>query len=340
MKRVTIKDVAARAGVSTATVSHVINNTRHTEDKTKQAVLQAMSDLGYQVNTLARSLRMGETKTIGLIVPDASNLFFADIARRIEDIGYKNGYSVILCNSDNDLAKQRNYIDTLIAKQVDGAIFISAGESKVGLERLSNSNIPVIVADRVVPLHLADVVLLDNERAGYIGVNHLLELGHKKIACITGPSNLSPSMQRVSGYERALKETGILLRKDFIVMGDFTFQGGNRGMVQLMALEVRPTAVFVLNDMMAIGAVSTARRLGFQVPEDVSIIGFDDIEIASAISPALTTLAQPSRAFAEITTNRLMKKMLHSDQEWENKQFILQANLVVRESTAKLGASK
>ena len=263
-------------------------------------------------------------------------MFFADIARRIENIGYANGYSVILCNSDNDLAKQRNYINTLIAKQVDGTIFISAGEFDEDLERLSNSNIPIVVADRVVPLSLADVVLLDNEDGGYIAVKHLCELGHQKIGCITGPSDVSPSMQREEGYECALREYGLPIRKEFVIPGDFTFKGGSQAMAALLALDDRPSAVFVFNDMMAIGAISTARRLGYQVPKDISIIGFDDIELASAINPALTTIAQPKQEMAEIATSRLIEKMLACDSDWENEQIILKAKLIIRESTAEL----
>jgi LacI family transcriptional regulator len=334
MKRTTMKDVARRAGVSTATVSHVINGTRHVEEPTRQAVIAAMRELGYQPNSIARSLRSGETKTIGLMVPDASNLFFADIARRIENIGYENGYSVILCNSDNDLAKQQEYVNTLIAKQVDGVIFISAGESREDLERLTASGTPVVVADRDVPLHLADVVLLDNEAAGYVAAGHLLDLGHERIACITGPPGVGPSMQRVTGCQRAMAERGLRLDESLILPGDFTIQAGLRGMETLLDRPSPPTAVFVLNDMMAIGAISTARRKGCRVPDDLSVIGFDDIELAPAVNPALTTMAQPVQEMAEIATGRLLEKIHSSDSNWENEQIILSAELVVRESTA------
>jgi LacI family transcriptional regulator len=331
-----MKDVANQAGVSATTVSHVINQTRHVEDATREAVEAAMLELGYQPNSLARSLRSGETKTIGLIVPDGSNLFFADIARRIEDVGYQHGYSVILCNSDNDLKKQRNYINTLIAKQVDGLIFISAGESKEDLQRLADSGIPVVVADRIVPLSLADVVLLENEKAGYVAAKHLTDLGHRCIGCITGPSDVSPSQLRVDGYKRALAEVGEIPRPEQIVSGDFTFKSGASGMEKLLSALPRPTAVFVLNDMMAIGAISKARRMGFSVPEDVSVVGFDDIELASAQTPRLTTMAQPIHEIAEIATRRLIEKMQTESEDWENEQFLLEAKLITRESTRAL----
>lgn len=336
IKNITIKDVAEHAGVSTATVSHVINNTRHVENATRERVLNSMAILGFRLNYLARSLRSGETKTIGLIVPDASNLFFADIARKIENIGYRNGYSVILCNSDNDLAKQRSYINTLIAKHVDGTIFISAGESKEDLEELKNCGIPIVVADRNVPLNLADVVLLDNEKAGYDATKYLIDLGHQLIACITGPLDVSPSFLRVEGYRKALSENQIQVPEGYLVFGDYQFKGGQNAMMQLLEVNPRPTAVFVLNDMMAIGAISSARRMGMKVPEDISIIGFDDIELAIAVNPALTTMAQPIEEIAELATNLLIEKMQGNDEDWHNKEHKLSAKLVIRESTQQL----
>lgn len=336
MPQVTMKDVAESAGVSTATVSHVINGTRFVQKETKQAVLSAMQSLGYQPNSIARSLRSGETKTIGLVVPDASNPFFADISRRIENIGYENGYSVILCNSDNDLKKQRDYVSTLISKQVDGVFFISAGDSRDDLQRLLESGIPVVIADRNMPLELADIVLLDNEEAGYRATEHLIHLGHRRIGCITGPTDISPSMHRVSGFQRALDEYGLTFDKQLVLPGDFSIQSGIRAMGELLDLDPPPTAVFALNDMMAIGAISAAHRKGLQVPEDHSVIGFDDIELASAVEPALTTMAQPLQEIAQKATYRLLEKMNTVGDDWQNEKYVLQATLVVRESTARV----
>ncbi len=336
MRQVTIKDVANQAGVSTTTVSHVINNTRFVAEPTRDAVEKAMSDLGYHPNTLARSLRSGETKTIGLMLPDGSNPFFADMARRIEDMGFKNGYSVILCNSDNDLEKQCSYIDTLIAKQVDGVIFISAGESKEDLQRLANTGTPVVVVDRNIPLSLADMILLDNEQAGYDGAKHLIDLGHSRIALITGPTELAPSHLRESGYRKALREIGVEPAPEHIVQGDFTLKSGSFAMEKLLLSKPLPTAVFALNDMMAIGAMATARRNGYRIPEDFSIIGFDNIELASAIVPSLTTIAQPVGQIAETAVDRLLEKVQLDFSSWENEEIILPAKIIVRDSTRSI----
>jgi LacI family transcriptional regulator len=293
-----------------------------------------MQKLGYHPNILARSLRMGETKTIGLIVPDAANLFFAEVARKIEDDGYRQGYSVILGNSDNNPEKQTNYINTLLAKRVDGVIFISSGGEVQDLQRFSENQIPVVVADRDVPLELADVVLLDNEQAGYDATCHLIGLGHTSIACITGPDDLSPSMQRVNGCRRAMREAGLTIRPEYIVAGDFRFKGGEAAMQRLLLLPDRPSAVFALNDMMAIGAMTAIRKAGLTIPGDISVIGFDDIELASAVNPSLTTIAQPIDEIAGKATDLLIQR-LNGSRDSDNQRIFLKASLVTRESTAR-----
>jgi len=334
MNRITIKDVALAASVSISTVSHVVNNTRFVDPATRERVLHSMDELGYHPNYLARSLRKGVSKTIGLIVPDAANLFFAEIARKIEDYGYKQGYSVILGNSDNDPEKQTNYINTLLAKRVDGVIFISSGGEVNDLVRFSESQVPVVVADRDVPLELADVVMLDNEQAGYDATRHLIELGHKRIACITGPHDLSPSMQRVEGYYRAMAEFHLPIDPQYITAGDFRFLGGEQAMERLLMCTPRPDAVFVLNDMMAIGAMTAIRRAGLSIPADISIVGFDDIELASAVTPSLTTIAQPIAEIARHATDLLIQRLGGSRKD-ENQRVILQASLIKRESTGR-----
>ena len=334
MSRITIKDVAREADVSISTVSHVINDTRFVDPVTKQHVQDALKKLGYRPNYVARSLRSGVTKTIGLIVPDASNLFFAEIARKIENYGFQQGYSVILGNSDNDPAKEIQYIHTLLAKSVDGVIFISAGAELRNFKQFADSNIPVVVADRVVPVELADVVLVDNEQGGYDATRCLIELGHTLIGCITGPNDLSPSMQRLDGYKRALHEAGIPLRPELVVTGDFQIQGGCDAMNQLLQAPKRPNAVFVCNDMMAVGAMTSARNAGLSIPADLSIIGFDDIELASAVSPTLTTIAQPIDEMARYATDLLIQR-LSGRRKDENQRIILKTTLIERASTAR-----
>ncbi|MCL5998331.1 MAG: LacI family transcriptional regulator [Chloroflexi bacterium] len=334
---VTIKDVARAAGVSITTVSHTINGTRRVSDELKARVLRAMEALDYRPNVLARSLRVGQTKTIGLIIPDNSNLFFAEIARAIEDVGYQHGYSVILCNSDGQTDKQQQYVQTLVDKQVDGIVFISSGETAEDLQNVIDNGIEVVVVDRDVPNVSADIVLVDNELAGYQATRYLIDLGHRRIACISGPSQLTPSSHRVDGYRRAMQEAGLGVSAEYLVGGDFQIEGGETGIIKLLGLPSRPSAVFVCNDMMAIGVIRGARRLGLQIPEDLSIVGFDNIALARATCPALTTMAQPIPDIARIATELLIQRMKGDIDAPERQRIVLPARLIVRESCCRCG---
>lgn len=330
----TIKDVAKTAGVSISTVSHVINETRFVSDELRERVLNAMEKLNYHPNALARSLRLGETKTIGLIIPDNSNPFFAEVARTIEDIGYKNGYSVILCNSDGNLDKEAAYINMLITKQVDGIILISAGYQQEHLLELREFGIPFVVSDRDISPALADLVLVNNEQGGYDATRYLIGLGHRNIACITGPSDVTPSADRVHGYRRALTEARITIREDYIVPGDFRFRSGETAMTQLLRLDKLPTAVFACNDVMAIGALRALRNANLRIPDDISIVGFDDIPLASEITPALTTIAQPILEMATLSADLLISQIQEERTGDETRRTVLDTRLVVRDSCA------
>lgn len=334
MSSVTIKDVASEAKVSISTVSHVINNTRFVDPGTQDRVKEAIIKLGYRPNTVARSLRNGSTRTIGLIVPDAANMFFAEIARKIEDYGFQKGYCVILCNSDDNPAKEMQYINTLLEKWVDGVIFITSGAELKNFKLFAENNIPVVVADREVPVELADVLLVDNEQGGYDATRYLIQLGHTEIACITGPREVSSTIQRLEGYRRALTEAGIRFRPEFIAAGDFRIQGGTHAMDCILRASERPTAVFVHNDMMAIGAMTSARNAGLSIPDDCSFIGFDNIELASTLSPALTSIAQPVDEIASNAISLLIQHIQDKDLK-TNQKIVLRAELIERETTTR-----
>jgi LacI family transcriptional regulator len=334
----TIIDVARLAGVSTTTVSHFINGTRYVSDDLRDRVEKAIAELGYRPNSLARGLRKGESKTIGLIVPDNSNPFFAEILRSIENIGYSNGYSVILCNSDGDIAKEVAYTDLLFAKQVDGIVFITTNNSCEHLQQLSDNGIPIIVIDRDIPLKGTDVLLVDNFQGGYEATRYLIGLGHTRIACITGPSLLTPSAERVNGYKKALAQAGIAENPDWIVAGDFQFEGGENGIEKLMNLENRPTAVFACNDLMALGVLRGIRKARLSVPRDLSLIGFDDIPLASVVSPALTTISQPIQKISELAIELLINRLKNNGKGFEEKRIVFPTELVVRESCKQYGA--
>jgi len=328
----TIRDVAVAAGVSITTVSHVLNKTRYVSDELKERVVRAMDELGYQPNVLARGLRSGQTKTIGLVVPDMSNLFFAEISRAVEDILFKEGYSLIICNSDDNPEKQNAYLGVLVAKQVEGIIFISTSFSEDFPGRLENTDIPIVFADREIPSTLIDVVLIDNEYGGFLATDYLINLGYNRIACITGPSELTPSADRVNGYYHALDEANLPRRPEYIIAGDFHYHSGEKAMLHLLGLDPKPDAVFVSNDMMAFGSIRAIRSCNLRVPDDISIVGFDDILLAQASSPALTTIAQPIQKMAENIVELLFVRMQATKLPLEPRRIILKPELVIRDS--------
>lgn len=333
----TINDVARLAGVSTTTVSHFINGTRHISDDLRERVESAIAELGYRPNSLARGLRRGESKTIGLIVPDNSNPFFAEILRSIENIGYSNGYSVILCNSDSDIQKEIAYTDLLFAKQVDGIVFITTNNSCEHLQQLTDAGIPLVVIDRDIPLVGTDVLLVDNFQGGYAATRYLIELGHTRVACIAGPSRLTPSADRVNGYKKALAEAGIQEHPQWIVDGDFQFQGGESGIAQLLALPEKPTAVFACNDLMALGVLRGLRKAKISVPREISVVGFDDIPLTSVVSPALTSIAQPVQEISRLAFELLIDRIQNKNSAHEEKRIVLPTQLVIRESCKAYG---
>ena len=341
-----IKDVAEKAGVSITTVSHVINETRYVSDDLKTRVQSAMEALNYRPNTLARSLRSGRSRTIGLVIPDISNLFFAEISRKIEDKGFEFGYSVILCNTDDDLEKEKRYIDVLLEKQVDGIIFISAGEAKENILKQMEMDIPIVVADRDIPSLTSDVVLIDNHEGGFKATNYLITLNHKRIACITGPSLVTPSALRVEGYKHALKDAGIPINESLICQGDFRYESGENCMRNLLNNPEPPTAVFVCNDMMALGAFRAIHECGMKIPENISVVGFDNIPLSQTAYPALTTMAQPIVEMANISVDLLVERIQYKQKlkrnhevELDFKRLVLKAYLVERESCSVLSSN-
>ena len=339
----TIRDVAKLAGVSTATVSHVINESRYVSDELKKRVYEAMDELDYQLNLLASGLRGGETKTIGLIIPDISNQFFSEISRRIEDNGLKYGYSLIICNTDDDDKKEKRYIDILLSKQVDGLIFISAGDETDSLIKPISKGIPIVVADRFIEKPNINTVTVDNFNGGYQATKYLLDLGHKRIGLISGPETVLSSYDRCEGYKKGLLDAHLPVDSSIIAHGDFRYQSGVKAMEKLLKADApRPTAVFSCNDMMALGAIRAANDHGLKIPEDISIVGFDDIPLAKSSSPPLTTVAQPTNEMAihiiELLVDMIEysggRRSLHKE-EYNYKKIVLNTMLIERESCMK-----
>lgn len=326
----TLKDVAERAGVSTATVSHVINQTRFVSDELKARVYQAMSELHYRPNAIAKSLRRRRTQNIGMIVPDISYPFLAEVARGVEDAGFELGYNVILCDSDGDLHREADYIGLLQEKKVDGIIFVAAGESSSHVQALIEQEMPVVVCDRELPGVEVDTVIADNVGSGHQVTKHLIGLGHHRIGCIAGPRELDISNKRLEGYRQALEEHDIPLSEELVVHGDFRCLGGYQAMGELLALDEPPTAVFACNDLMAIGAICAASQKKLKIPHDVAVIGCDDIALASFTNPSLTTVAQPKHEMGAVAIEMLVERI--RDKSKPPTRRLLPTELVLRDS--------
>lgn len=328
----TIADVARYAGVSVATVSHVMNRTRHVEPETAERVRGAIAALRYSPNSLARSLRRGETKTIGLLVPDNANPFFASVARQIEDAGFVAGYTVILCNSDGSAEKEERYLQVLMAKQIDGLIFAGSSDHARVFSSLLPS-VPAVLLDREIHSVNVDSVLVDHDHGGYLAGRHLVGLGHKKFGVIGGPRDSSSSPARLQGFVRALGEAGLDLPASSVVDSDYHFVGGRVAMEQLMAQAPDITALFACNDLMAMGALTVLRGRGLRVPDEMSIVGFDDIPYAVTTWPPLTTIAQPVEKIGTRAVSLLMQRL--RDPDAPSRREILAPALVERESCAR-----
>jgi LacI family transcriptional regulator len=327
----TIREVAERAGASVTTVSHVINETRHVSDEVRLRVLEAMKALDYHPNALARSLRMGQTHTLALILPDSANPFFADIGRAVEDCAFQLGYSVILCNTQGDPRREALYVDVLTKKRVDGIVFVASGEQAATLAALQSRAMPVVVVNRHLSDVEVDLIYADNRQGGQLAAQHLIALGHRRIACIAGPSDLTLGADRVAGYRCALEAAGLAYDPSLVLAGDYQPVSGYQVTRQLRARREPPTAIFACNDLMALGALRAAVEAGCRVPADLSVIGFDDIELARFTNPPLTTIAQDKREIGTQAVQRLVARLAARSRPVE--QTILPTRLVQREST-------
>jgi LacI family transcriptional regulator len=325
-----IYDVAQAAGVSISTVSHVLNETRFVSEETKAKVLEAIEQLDYHPSSLARALVRQETQTIGLIVPDNINPFFAELARGIENYGFGAGYNVLLCNSDRNPSKEIAYLDMLLSKRVDGVIYMTNDNAQERLHRLKERNIPVVVFDR--EYEGLDAILIDNEGGGVDATVHLLQLGHQRVACIGGPSSRFRTIGRVRGYQSALAQAGIPAAPELVTTGDWTYESGWEAMRILMQLSPPPTAIFACNDTMAVGALAFLHEANISVPEEVSVIGFDNILLSAFTSPPLTTMATPIVELGQQLCQMLLERI--QNQSLTPQRKIVHSKLLVRSSTA------
>jgi len=331
----TIRDVAKAAKVSISTVSHVINGTRYVSPDTRERVLQAIDTLNYKHNRLASSLRNRKTFTIGVLLPNSANPYFAEVLAGIEEATYAQNYNIILGNATDDPEREQTYLNVLLSRQVDGILLISTGAFEDSIALLAANNTPVVMVDRSADLSGIDEIFTDNQAGGRLATEYLLNLGHERIGCITGPSFLTPSAKRVQGHLDAYAAAHLPHNSDWIVTGDFQHSGGYDAACKLLALDPQPTAIFACNDLMAVGAISAVHQAGLHVPQDISVVGYDDIPLASYATPRLTTVAQPAREIGHLAVKRLLQRLTNPDLPPRHEK--LPIKLIERDSCAPVG---
>ncbi len=329
---ITIKDIAEKAGVSITTVSKIINKKDDDiSDKTKNKVLKVIDEYNYIPSALATGLVTKKTNTIGLLLPDISNAFFAELARGVEDGANCEGYNVILCNTDDDPEKENQYLSVLKSKHVDGIVFLSTALSNhSAIRELNSKGFPVIVLDRAFDDEDMLAVFIDNVMGGYLATKHLIEFGHKAIGCITGPLKPKLALQRLEGYKKALEEAHIGFNEELIYEGNFKTKSGELGAKKLLKAGV--TAIFASNDMMAYGVYKAVHDEGMSIPHDVSVVGFDDIFLSEILSPPLTSVKQPTYEMGIMSAAMLIKKI--KNEELKQLRVEYKPTLSVRKSVA------
>lgn len=328
----TIREVAKRAGVAPITVSRTINNSGYVGRQTRERVEAAIAELGYVPNTLARSLRSRRTNTLALVLTDITNPFWTTVSRGVEDAASSAGYNVILCNTDESEAKQEEYLRVLLEKQVDGVLLVPATSTAQPIRFIQNQNTPVVVLDRRIPHQRVDVVRTDSEGGACRLVQLLLSLGHRRIAVLSGPQSVSTAEDRIAGYRRAMREADMGPGSHIIVHDDYTQQGGYRMAERVMRMTPRPTALFAGNNFIALGALKALRDGGLRVPEDVAVVGFDDLPQTFFIEPFLTVITQPAYEMGRRATQLLLAR-LSTDPPDEHQEIVLPTELIVRRST-------
>jgi LacI family transcriptional regulator len=329
----TIREVAARAEVSTSTVSRVLNDQANVDALMARRVRKAIKELSYQPSPTARALRTRRSHVWTLIISDIRSGFFGEVARAVEDAAQDADCAVVLCNTDEDLGKERAYVDLALAERVAGVILSPASASQTSIARLDEAGIPVVLIDRAIDGGGFDLVTIDNRRAARAAVRHLIDQGFEHIACIGGPTTISTGRDRVEGYREALSEAGLAIDPQLTLVESFKRDGGERAANQLLDLPEPPDALFVGNGPQCVGAVQVIRARGLRVPADVGLVGFDDEAWTSLTTPDITTVAQPAYEIGREAT-ALLRRRLAGD-GGAPRQLILDAELRVRSSSRR-----
>ncbi len=328
-------DVARLANVSVATVSAVINGKAGVSVKRTNQVREAMETLDYHPDLVARSLKVGRTNVIGMVVPDVTNQFYTEAMRGVEDEARAHGYLLMLCNSNEDPDHERHLLGMLFSQRVDG-VLLASSDSTAAFDRLIRRRFPIVFIDRVPEGCFERAVTTDNVRAAYEATQHLISLGHQRIAIIAGKLPLSTGSDRVEGYRKAMQEAHLPIREEYFQRGDFSLESGNQCGLQLMRLPDPPTAIFSCNNKMTLGLMRSLADLAVPCPEKISVVSFDDFEWAANFSPRLTTIAQPTYEIGRQAMQMLLRIIRSAKDQPEIKEnvLVLPAELRLRDSTA------
>ena len=312
----TIKDVAKHASVSTSTVSHVLNKTRFVSEDISERVMTAVTELNYAPSALARSLKVNHTKTFGMLVTTSTNPFFGEVVKGVERRCYEMGYNLILCNTEGDAKRVHSSLDTLLQKRVDGLLLMCTEIENQVLELFSRYQaVPTVVMDWGLIDFPSDKIQDNSHHGGYLATKHLIEQGHTEIGCLTGPLNKLQAQQRLSGFVQAMEESGLEINKEWIASGDFECEGGEAAFNELHSRGKLPSALFVCNDMMAMGVIHAAAQDGTSIPNDLSIIGYDDIHLSKYMTPALSTVHQPKHRLGQAAVDTLLNRLQAPDSD-------------------------
>jgi len=329
-----MKDIAKIARVSLGTVSHVLNNSANVRGPLRKRVLDAVQAVGYQPSQLARGLRRDKTNVIGMIIPDITNPFFPGVVRGAEDIAFSNGYRLVLCNIDNDHSKELAHLKELRTYLPAGLIVIPSNFSDLTaqVESYRRAGTGVVCVDRLPKNWAGDSVTANNQEGALNATRHLIDMGHKRLAMIVGPLHLTNAKDRLNGFKRALREAKIHISAEYIQETTFDKHGGYSKTHLLLHLIPRPTAIFAGNDMIALGALRAIREAGLRCPEDVSVMGFDDLDLAEATNPPLSSVSQSGYQLGT-TAGHMLIERLHGDRS-PARHIILPTTLVLRSSVA------
>lgn len=328
---VTIKDIAKKLNISYATVSKALSDADDISEKTKVLVKKTAVELNYKPNYIARGLVKNETKTIGLIVPDITNPFYSEIALAIEETVNKDGYSVFLCNSNWKHYKEIEYMNLLISKKVDGIIMAPTGVNSLGI---SDTGIPMVTVGTKRSYCGENFVVIDNEKGGYMAVKHLLENNKRKIMFVGGKIGVQSNKERLEGYKKALIESGIEIETKYIRSGNFKTESGYVITKKALSEGIIPDGIFAGNDLLALGALEAVIELGLKIPEEIAVVGFDDIPFAGLPEIGLTTVAQPKYKMGKLAAGMLLNRLKNPESVCEN--IVLNPRLVIRKTSKNI----